>query len=688
MKRIILAAGLLMTILFFMNSCSDDDVESPMLTVTPETATAWLGDEVDFSIVVSSESSFSVKVTNNYDSETFDNSYAAGETTVTYTYTMPNDVTDGQEIKLTFVATNSENGLATTVERIITASTEGNGTVITHEGTLTDDEVWSAANTHIIDGTLYLKGNTITIEPGTVIKFNSGAEIDLGYNSDASTALIAEGTVDKPITFTSANASPVAGDWDGIFIYEGTAPETSFKYCIFEYAGGYSDNSAIMDIEGNTRLTIDYCTFRYSSSNGLMLEDDETSLTSFTYNMMHDIAKHPIYLRPNNAGDIGIENVITATGTNGIYVESGTMDKSESTWKAQTVPFVIGGTMYIQSTTGSQLTIEPGTTVAFTNGAEFDIAYASDKYGTLIANGTIAAPIKFTSANASPVAGDWDGIFFYDGTSSASSFKNCTIEYGGGYGDWSAMIYAEGNASFTMESCLIQHSAAYGIILDDDNTNFVSFENNTMNEISEQFIQLRANAADGVGSNNNFQSVYSNKGIEVEGSTMDKSSATWLKQNVPYVISGTVYVQSTTGATLTIEAGTTVSFANGAEFDIAYASDKYGKIVAEGTDSEHITFTSAAPAGSESKGDWDAIFLYDGTSSGTVFDFCDFSYGGGYGSWSAMIYLDGTGSSVTITNSSFSNSESWAISYDAIDDNPTIINNTYSGNTSGDVNPR
>jgi hypothetical protein len=231
-----------------------------------------------------------------------------------------------------------------------------------HSGTLTEDATWASGETHIIDGTVYLKGNTITIEPGAIIKFNANSQIIVGDDPNASTTLLAVGTAEKPIIFTSANATPVAGDWYGVVFDEGTSPNTNLQFCTFEYGGGYSDDSQIITVKGNTKLSMDNCLVRHSSSNGIDLYDDDSRFTSFTNNTISDVVKHAIQLKPNNVYCIGAGNIFTTSGTNGLEIRGGTMDKASATWKAHTVPYVISGHVYVQSETGSQLTIEAGAT--------------------------------------------------------------------------------------------------------------------------------------------------------------------------------------------------------------------------------------------------------------------------------------------------------------------------------------
>ncbi len=70
---------------------------------------------------------------------------------------------------------------------------------------------------------------------------------------------------------------------------------------------------------------------------------------------------------------------------------------------------------------GVTLTIEPGTTIQFTNNTSLTIQ------GVLLAMGSANGPITFTSSNGSPLPGDWLGILFVDEASDA--IVNSTFNY-------------------------------------------------------------------------------------------------------------------------------------------------------------------------------------------------------------------------------------------------------------------
>src|SRR5687767_12583169 len=103
------------------------------------------------------------------------------------------------------------------------------GTTITLEGKITSDTVLRAKNVYILKGLVYIKNNAkITIEPGTVIK---GSYLDPigGLVITRGAKILAEGTADKPIVFTSNSPAPRSGDWAGIVILGKATTNAAFN---------------------------------------------------------------------------------------------------------------------------------------------------------------------------------------------------------------------------------------------------------------------------------------------------------------------------------------------------------------------------------------------------------------------------------------------------------------------------
>ena len=103
-------------------------------------------------------------------------------------------------------------------------------------GEITEDKVFVAGQTYIIDGMIRVRNASITLEPGTRIEFINGGGFEFAYWEDEWATLTALGTIDDPIIFTSGQNSPAAGDWAGIAFYKG-AVNCELDYCIIEYAG-------------------------------------------------------------------------------------------------------------------------------------------------------------------------------------------------------------------------------------------------------------------------------------------------------------------------------------------------------------------------------------------------------------------------------------------------------------------
>jgi len=93
------------------------------------------------------------------------------------------------------------------------------------------------------------------------------------------------------------------------------------------------------------------------------------------------------------------------------------------TWTQTNSPYIVTATVSVNF--GSTLIIEPGVEVRFNSNTHLYV------YGTLLAEGTAAATIKFTSNNANPTAGNWGQVrFFTDNGNPTSFIRNATVEYG------------------------------------------------------------------------------------------------------------------------------------------------------------------------------------------------------------------------------------------------------------------
>jgi hypothetical protein len=141
-------------------------------------------------------------------------------------------------------------------------------------------------------------------------------------------ALIAQGTADNPITFTSSQTTPAAGDWKGIRFYNTTDDDISeLKYCVVEYGG--SGNQGLVYLY-NAKPPISYSTFRHSAHAGIYAygsgsSDSQITCNTFAYNT------YGVYC--SSALPIIYENDFNGNTDYGLYNgSSDTIDAEENWW--------------------------------------------------------------------------------------------------------------------------------------------------------------------------------------------------------------------------------------------------------------------------------------------------------------------------------------------------------------------
>lgn len=105
------------------------------------------------------------------------------------------------------------------------------------------------------------------------------------------------------------------------------------------------------------------------------------------------------------------------------------------------------------------------------------------------------------------------------------------------------------------------------------------------------------------------------------------SDTHWTLAGSPYIVDANLAVTGLAQPTLNIEAGVEVRFTAGTNLDIGsnVNSSYKGRIIASGTDAQPILFTSD---GAQTPGAWDRLFFRTYVLSGSLFEHCEFAYGG------------------------------------------------------------
>jgi hypothetical protein len=88
---------------------------------------------------------------------------------------------------------------------------------------------------------------TLTIEAGVEMQFRAGGVVRIDPDAaeePATGALVAMGTEDAPVVFTSAEDAPAAGDWLGLVFGSELAAHTRMDHVQIEFAGGESSSGS------------------------------------------------------------------------------------------------------------------------------------------------------------------------------------------------------------------------------------------------------------------------------------------------------------------------------------------------------------------------------------------------------------------------------------------------------------
>lgn len=143
----------------------------------------------------------------------------------------------------TFVACSDDNNGPETEDRVVLTELNGNITA--------KDAVVEGSQVRLTGVTIVREGSTLTIPAGTTISARAGAGTDAYLLVERGAKIIAKGTADAPIVFTSETKSP--GSWGGVII-NGYAPishaleaATEINTNILFGGTNASDNSGILD---------------------------------------------------------------------------------------------------------------------------------------------------------------------------------------------------------------------------------------------------------------------------------------------------------------------------------------------------------------------------------------------------------------------------------------------------------
>jgi len=341
---------------------------------------------------------------------------------------------------------------------------------------LTQEMVENGANlpkcTYIVKANLRINADkTLIFAPGSVIKFDRAQYGDRSYIFGQFASIVAKGTAQQPIIFTSAKENKAMGDWGYVFF-----KNCDFEWCTFEYGGQSGGGIMVDDVASMVKFTgtgsLKHCTIRESLGTGLDFFNGVFS--ALEYCTITNCGETVEGEYPMKAGNTVLDRDIKkleAMGkgnifntAKGVRIAGGV---SENTVLQKiNCPYLFSG---ISMWNAAKLTIEPGVQIKI---VPFDTGLSIsgnqirvEDNAVLVAQGTAADPIIISGMNNEP----WGGIYFATNRGAGCLLEHCRITGGGyDYGSGSGIVMVpgytdEGHKIVTVKNCYLSDSQTFGI---------------------------------------------------------------------------------------------------------------------------------------------------------------------------------------------------------------------------------
>jgi parallel beta-helix repeat protein len=236
-------------------------------------------------------------------------------------------------------------------------------------GVILKDTTWNLAGSPYIvtgGGGIIIGGNaTLTIEPGVVVKFNPHLAIAVGSAAFGKGNLVARGTEQFPITFTSIKdpndpCDPAqAGDWSRIHFTDYSVDATYdsndnylsggiLEHVVVEYAG-YGNYGAIFAEKSSPFLN--YSEVRHNSYYGIMNDGTDAPVIHIANCHIYDHPQRGIYITGGVGGHKLLYNNINDNHDGGIYLSGNGNSNISNILTGNTISGNIasyGGGIYLQ----------------------------------------------------------------------------------------------------------------------------------------------------------------------------------------------------------------------------------------------------------------------------------------------------------------------------------------------------
>ncbi|HKO47801.1 MAG TPA: hypothetical protein VJV79_08760, partial [Polyangiaceae bacterium] len=524
---------------------------------------------------------------------------------------------------------------------------------------ITQDTTWSGV-IHLPKGLSVRNEPTLTITPGTKIIVGHDAMVEFGWLGSHAT-IVANGTIEQPIKFCGETDS--AGYWTGLIFRSGIKSASLLRNVLIA-DGGSTEAGLSLEMP----LLVQGVQVRNSGANGVNAAGFAKASSTL---IVSGSSKAAIKATAVRGAEIPLGSQLTGNALDLIDIAFPAFD-SDVNLRDFGVPY----RQLADAASGSAATVPP---VVIT--LEAGVVYSIAKQKRLDFG---AATVRALGSAAKPIV--FQGLICpQPETSCPISAPPSTVDSGGrmlASGADIRLQYVEllklgsaADAAFTMEggTLKVEHVnivAATGYGLAFSGPGKFSADSNNLQVSSKQggaTLRLGCGQVATLPANTTLSSMSSSNQVftTLDCTHLDTSS-TWSSAGSPYSMSGLEIVD---GASLTLEAGTTLRFAATNQLLVSEGST----LNALGTPTAMIQFVA------EGSNNWAGIYANTGSTVQLDYTLVDRAGAGPNGS---AIFAK---SPIVLTHSTISNSASWALKKASTDPADYLSGNSFLGNALGNI---
>lgn len=347
-------------------------------------------------------------------------------------------------------STNVSSVAVTCAPAIVQCGSE-NGTIVQHASNVSADETWAGAGTvHLITSTINVNAPaTLTIQKCAIVKLKSGVQIVVSGDATGGgiAKLIAAGDDVNTgfITFTNADANAPWGSLEGV--NQNSLIELDFAQIRGGGNVGGQNRNATIAMQGTSVsappdpvLKVNQVSITAAQGAGIYL--DNAAFTGDSQKLtVSSSPDYPIALTAMAVGSVPTYTGQANSHDEALIIGNANIFGNLTIHQRLPIHFVTAGVRVAGAaplfTPDITLTLDAGVVLKFERASTDpplvtfgNNGQSVDENAALIANGTPANPVVFTSGAANPAPGDWAGIWLL--TSNRSQLQNVIIEYAGG----------------------------------------------------------------------------------------------------------------------------------------------------------------------------------------------------------------------------------------------------------------